>query len=128
MSEGTTCIRSSTATANPTPACPFPYGVTVSPINRPPLSSRAPPAAVSGTFASVWMAPRTVVAHRHRRPRLRDVRVVSGRVATTSAAARADDVHARRPRVDARARRAVCIRAVGGVARAHRQRGFDPRG
>ena len=62
MSEGTTCIRSSTATANPTPACPFPYGVTVSPINRPPLSSRAPPAAVSGTFASVWMAPRTVVA------------------------------------------------------------------
>lgn len=62
MSEGTTCIRSSTATANPTPACPFPYGVTVNPINRPPLSSRAPPLAVSGTFASVWMAPLTVVA------------------------------------------------------------------
>ena len=62
ISEGTTCIRSSTATANPTPACPFPYGVTVKPINRPPLSSRAPPLAVSGTFASVWMAPLTVVA------------------------------------------------------------------
>ena len=45
-------IRSSTATANPTPACPFPYGVTVRPTSLPPLSSSAPPDAFSGTLAS----------------------------------------------------------------------------
>ena len=52
MSEGTMLIRSSTATANPTPACPFPYGVTVRPTSLPPLSSSAPPDAFSGTLAS----------------------------------------------------------------------------
>ena len=52
MSEGTMLIRSSTATANPTPACPFPYGVTVRPTSLPPLFSSAPPDAFSGTLAS----------------------------------------------------------------------------
>ena len=52
MSEGTMLIRSSAATANPTPACPFPYGVTVRPTSHPPLSSSAPPDAFSGTLAS----------------------------------------------------------------------------